>query len=170
MTVMRELPTPPGAAVLDVSRYIPGTIYHTAVGSNRKQTRCSIGRGTPMRVRDQHRATLGASARKTGAPRPLTAAAAASSYAARGQAARAASERIAATMRNVPFQLYQVDSSGTRQRRLKMPAEVQGPEATKQVCDDDDRAVFCCWTSRSKRSHALHAFSTNVCVCTRALC
>ena len=116
----------------------------------------------PMRVRDQHRATLGASARKTGAPRPLTAAAAASSYAARGQAARAASERIAATMRNVPFQLYQVDSSGTRQRRLKMPAEVQGPEATKQVCDDDDRAVFC----SCPEANAIP--SAQMCVCVHA--
>jgi hypothetical protein len=81
------------------------------------------------------------------APHPSRAVAA-SRHAARGKAARAASERIAATMRSVPFQLYQADSSSlsspiddhdcrthSRHGRVlaKVPKEVQGPEATKQI-------------------------------------
>jgi len=98
-------------------------------------------------------------------------AAAALQHAARGKAARAASERIAATMCSVPFQLYQADSSSLssliddydcrahpRHGRVlaKAPEEVQGPEAIKQIQYYDKCTEFrACELGRDTLCHAL---------------
>jgi hypothetical protein len=104
------------------------------------------------------------------APHPSRAAVA-SQHAARGKAARAASDRIAATMCSMPFQLYQADSSSlsslvddydcrAHPRHGRVPAmvpeEVQGPEAIKQIQYYDKCTEFrACELGRDTLCHTL---------------
>ena len=60
----------------------------------------------------------------------------------RGRAARSAADRIAETMRSVPFKLYQSSETGVLKSDAQLVEEIQGPVSTREIAYYDKCTDF----------------------------